>query len=316
MRFKLQQFVALLIWFVPTVLPAQDEDIAELSSIAEKFVAAYNAKDLEAIGSLYTSRAELVDNGNVVYASGSEEIEAVFEKSFTELPDRKAALDVLSVREISDGVVIEEGIAYFSDESDESDFDVVSYSAVLVEEEGNGWLIASSRELRTEEESPDLISELYSLVGDWILHGDQLVMTLSLDLTASGNFLVGNARTTTPDEGDMTTDIRIGVDPSSGQVYWWTFDEAGGFAQGNWQKSEDGWLVQTNGTSAEGEKTSAVQNLTFENEDTIVWSSTHRFIAGEGQPDAQLRLVRRPPEPSLNLSNANKDEPAAADSKE
>ena len=315
MKCLLSSLLALLLSFVPNYLLAQDEEIEGLSSLAEQFVAAYNEKDIEAILSLYTSEAELSDDSDAVYASGISQIQEVFEESFESQPSRRLALEVLSVRQISTNVVIEEGFAYFSEEASDEVLETTGYSAVLVKN-AEGWRIGASREIPTEAESSAPLADLYPLTGEWVLHGDQMKMELSLAVSPSGAFLLGSAHTSTPDEGDMTTEIRIGQDPSTGEIRWWTFDEAGGFAHGNWQQEGDSWLIKTEGTTADGEKTSAVQSLTFEDENTIAWESTHRFIDGQPIPDTELRLVRRPPEPELLLSTVDENESPQTDSKD
>jgi uncharacterized protein (TIGR02246 family) len=292
-------------------LPAQDDSTADLSAVAERYVAAYNAKKLDDILALFTPSAEMLDEIDGLSASGPEEIRAIFESSFSKFPDRKIALDVGSVREIAKGVVIEEGIARFSGDVPNEEGDSVAYAAVLVKDAEKGWLIASSRELAVESPEEDPITTLPQLAGEWVMQGEQMQMELVLDYTPSGRALIGSAFITTPAEGTMETEIRIGYDASVSQVRWWTFDDVGGFSQGTWQQLEDGsWLVRTNGVTADGESTSAIQTLAMETEDVIQWNSTHRFMNGQPLPDAELRLVRRPPAPSLSLETGS--DPAAA----
>jgi uncharacterized protein (TIGR02246 family) len=277
---------------------APDENLASLESVAQKYVAAYNDKDLDTIVALYTEEAELIDEIDALVATGREEIRALYESSFTSAPGRRIALDVLSVRQLDENVVVEEGLARFSGEEAEFEESVVSYSAILVKGEGDNWLIASSRELETITFEPDPLEAVMPLIGDWTYQGDQMQMDLSLYLSNSGRFIMGSAVTTTPADGAMETEIRIGYDADRGELRWWTFDELGGFAGGVWQPLETSWLVRTNGVTAEGETTSALQELTFESDDSVVWNSTRRFMDGIALPDLELRLVRRPPAPA------------------
>lgn len=288
---------------------AEEESTAALADVAERFVAAYNDKNLEAILSLYTPEAEMIDEIDGLAAAGPEQIREIFESSFGKFPDRRIALEVLSVRQVAENVVIEEGITRFSGEVPNEEGEAVAYSAVLVKHPEKGWLIASSREIATDAPVADPLEGLYPLEGDWILQGDQMRMELSLGLSPSGRFLVGSAFTSTPDAGEMETEIRIGLDPSTGQIRWWTFDDAGGFGGGIWQPSENGWTVRSNGVTADGENNTAIQRLTFEGDDTIVWDSTDRYLDGTPLPDLQLRLVRRPPAPALSFVGPEGGEP-------
>ncbi len=301
-------------------LSAQEQDPApELAGVAERFVQAYNEKNLPNILALYTEDAEMIDEIDGLAASGKDAIQSIFESSFSKYPDRRIALEVIDVRQVAPTVVIEEGITRFSGEVPNEEGDAIAYSAVLVKDAEKGWLIASSREIASTAAIVDPLEGLYPLEGDWILQGDQMQMDLSLALSDSGRFLVGSAFTSTPDAGGMLTEIRIGYDPSLKQIRWWTFDDQGGFGQGTWQAIENGWLVRSNGVTSDGETTTAIQRLTFEEADTIVWDSTDRFLNGVAQPDLQLRLVRRPPAPAFSFVGPgveSSDEPAATEAPE
>jgi uncharacterized protein (TIGR02246 family) len=302
MRIGFPPLLALLCGASLLSLSAQDQDPApELAGVAERFVAAYNEKNLENILALYTGDAEMIDEIDGLSASGIDAIRGIFESSFSKYPDRRIALEVIDVRQVATNVVIEEGITRFSGEVPNEEGDAIAYSAVLVKDSEKGWLIASSREIAAKSAIVDPLEGLYPLEGDWILQGEQMQMELSLGLSNSGRFLVGRAVTSTPDAGAMETELRIGYDPSMDQVRWWTFDELGGFGQGPWQAIENGWLVRSSGVTADGEVTAAIQRLTFEENDTILWDSTNRFLNGVAQPDLELRLVRRPPAPSFSF---------------
>ena len=302
MRIGFPPLLALLCGASLLTLSAQEQDPApDLAGVAERFVAAYNEKNLENILALYTGDAEMIDEIDGLSASGIDAIRSIFESSFSKYPDRRIALEVIDVRQVATNVVIEEGITRFSGEVPNEEGDAIAYSAVLVKDPEKGWLIASSREIAAKSAFVDPLEGLYPLEGDWILQGEQMQMELSLALSNSGRFLVGRAVTSTPDAGAMETELRIGYDPSMDQVRWWTFDELGGFGQGPWQAIENGWLVRSSGVTAEGEVTAAIQRLTFEENDTILWDSTNRFLNGVAQPDLELRLVRRPPAPSFSF---------------
>lgn len=276
-------------------LVAQDDPVPALSGFAKAFVDSYNGKNLDAIVALYTEGAEIVDEGESSLVSGREEIRQLFATSFTESPNRKIALEVLSVRQIAETVMVEEGVVRFSESGVGEADSEVPYSAILVKNGESGWLIATSRELATDLAESEPLAALHPLEGDWTMQGDQMRMDLSLTLSSSGRSLYGSAHVTTPAEGTMETEIRIGYDAARRQIRWWTFDELGGYAQGTWQPLEDSWLVRTNGVTASGGTSSAIQELTFESDNVVFWKSTHRFLDGAALPDADLRLVRLPP---------------------
>ena len=85
-------------------LSAQDDPAADLSRVAEKYVAAYNEKNLDDVIALFTPECEMIDEIEAVSAAGIAEIRDIYESSFTKYPDRRIALDVLSVRQVAANV--------------------------------------------------------------------------------------------------------------------------------------------------------------------------------------------------------------------
>ena len=173
----------------------------------------------------------------------------------------------------------------------------VSYSVTQIKQPDGSWLIASSRDHLEVTAPSEHLKPLVWLAGEWTYEGDDGVrMQLAIDLDNSGNFLIGEAVAINP-EGDLqTTSLRIGWNPATSSVFWWTFDSDGGNASGQWTRSGDGWLVRTSGITADGETNAATQKITMDGGDTIVWVATDRVRAGETQPDSTLRFVRRAPD--------------------
>lgn len=220
------------------------------------------------------------------------------EESVAELAELASAF-VAACNE--DDLVAEVGVARFLDSRDETLHSEASCSAILVKSGNQEWLVATARELSTDTDEADPLAGLHLLEGEWIMQGDQMRMELALYLSPSGRSLKGSALVTSPAEGSMETEIRIGYDAAHRQIRWWTFDELGGFSQGIWQALEGSWLVRTNGVTASGETNSAIQELSFESDDEILWKSFHRFLDGEALSDAEFRLVRLPPTPPLTF---------------
>ena len=161
------------------------------------------------------------------------------------------------------------------------------------------WLIASSRDLRDVTDAAGQLSELADgLKGDWTCMKEGLRSDMAFGWDASGKFLIGELLTTTPDAEPVSTNIRIGWNGARNTITWWTFDDQGGFTEGDWTPTDEGWIIRTTGTTASGEATSANQRLVFENQHTIIWTATERLIDGEKLPDNEMRIVRQAPEPA------------------
>lgn len=280
----------------PAAEAAGDAELEPLGKAAARFVAAFNAKDPATIASLFLPSGEIISrHGDEI--RGREDIEAYYRDLFAGETVPQIALEASSVRLVTPGIAIEDGVVHLTTAENEP-VKSVSYSVTQVKQPDGSWLIASSRDHLEVTPPSEHLKPLIWLAGEWTYEGDDGVrMQLAIDLDNSGNFLIGEAVAIDP-EGDLqTTSLRIGWNPATSSVFWWTFDSDGGNASGQWTRSGDGWLVRTSGITADGETNAATQKITMDGGDTIVWAATDRVRAGETQPDNTLRFVRRAPDP-------------------
>ena len=269
--------------------------VESLGKAAARFVAAFNTKDAATIAGLFLPSGEIIGrNGDEI--RGREDIEAFYKDLFAGEAVPQIALEASSVRLVTPGVAIEDGVVHLTIAENEP-VKSVSYSVTQIKQPDGSWLIASSRDHLEVTAPSEHLKPLVWLAGEWTYEGDDGVrMQLAIDLDNSGNFLIGEAVAINP-EGDLqTTSLRIGWNPATSSVFWWTFDSDGGNASGQWTRSGDGWLVRTSGITADGETNAATQKITMDGGDTIVWVATDRVRAGETQPDSTLRFVRRAPD--------------------
>jgi uncharacterized protein (TIGR02246 family) len=279
----------------PAAIP-EDAALESLGKSAARFVAAFNAKDAATIASLFLSTGEIIGrHGEEI--RGREEIEEFYTTVFTADKVPQIALEASSVRLLTPDVAIEDGLVHISTDDDEP-VKSVSYSVTQLRQPDGSWLIASSRDHLELTPPSEHLKPLAWLAGDWTYEGDDGVrMDLVLDLDESGNFLLGEAVATDSSGDVQDTSIRIGWNPAASSVYWWTFDSDGGNASGQWTRSGQQWIVRSTGITADAETNASTQKLSRDGDDTIVWKATDRVIAGESQPDATLRFVRRAPDP-------------------
>jgi uncharacterized protein (TIGR02246 family) len=282
---------------------AEDADIDALGQAAARFVTAFNAKDAAAIAALFLPSGEMIGrDGEVI--RGTADIEARYRELFSGESVPQVALEASSVHLVAAGVAIEEGTLHFSAGESEP-VRSVSYSATQVKQDDGSWKIASTRDLDEVTPPSEHLKPLAGLAGEWTYEGDDGVRTeLALDFDASGNYLLGEAVATDADGDFQTISLRIGWNPASSSVFWWTFDSAGGNASGGWSRDGENWLIRTSGITADAEINAATQRLSFDGPDTLVWSSSDRVVAGETQPDVSIRFVRRAPEPAVEAASA------------
>ncbi len=287
---------------LPMPLHAEEDrssDIAALEKAATGFVAAYNKKDAAAIAALFAENGEIADLKGDDIASGRADVQARYEAIFAAPDAPSIAIEVSSVRFVGDGLAIEDGTAHLTPPSGNAPPRSFAYTAMLQKDGRGGWKIASTRDLGEDTGPAGRLAGLASmLTGEWTARKDGLRLDLAFGWDDSGEFLSGEMLATAADAPPQTTTIRIGWDAARKVIVWWTFDDKGGFSKGHWTPVDDGWLIRTEGTSAEGEATSATQQLSFENKDTFTWKARDRIVDGEQLPDAEWRVVRQVPEPS------------------
>ena len=283
-------------------LRAQEEpspEIAGLQQAAADFVLAYNAKDAAAIAALFTENGEMADLRAEDTTTGRAGIQARYAEIFAAGDTPAVAVEVDSVRLVGKDLAIEDGTVHFTPPGENAPAKSTAYTAVLQKNEAGAWQIASTRALADTTGAAGQLAELASaLKGDWTAMRDGLRLDLAFGWDGSGNFLAGEMLATTADGDPQTTTLRLGWDAARKAITWWSFDDGGGFAKGDWTATDDGWLIRTEGSTADGESTSASQSLVPEGKDTLLWTAKDRLVDGEKLPDVELRLVRRAPEPA------------------
>jgi hypothetical protein len=152
------------------------------------------------------------------------------------------------------------------------------------------------------------LHELEWMVGRWIDQGEDTTITTECSWTQRGKFLARSFKITTSGEVALEGRQVIGWDPIEGQIRSWTFDSEGGFGDGRWFQDGNRWLVKTSFVLASGERASAINIITFVNQDTLRWQSTNREIAGELQPNIpEVTVVRQKVEENTSKQNAPED---------
>jgi len=279
-------------------------EIAGLQKAAADFVEAYNKKDAAAIAALFTEDGEMSDLTGTDLTSGRDGIKARYEEIFADDPPQ-VAVEVASVRLVAPNLAIEDGTAHFTPSDDENAPPrSVTYTAALLKNADGIWQIASTRNLKDSTDATGQLADLAEVLkGEWTCRtADGVEMDLAFGWDKSGKFLIADMLTTTTDSEPQDGSIRIGWDAARKSIVSWIFDGAGGSTFGIWTPTDDGWMVRSEGTTADGENMTANQELTTEGKDILVWAATNRVVDGEVQPDATLRIARQAPDPADEAS--------------
>jgi uncharacterized protein (TIGR02246 family) len=274
-------------------------DITGLRQAAADFVIAYNSRDAKALAALFTEAGEMSDINGEELTSGRADIQAHYEQAFRAADAPSVAVEVDSVRLVAPDLAIEDGTVHFTPPGDDKPARSATYTAVLRKTEKGAWQIASTRTLTDATDAAGQLADLAdSIKGDWTSQKGDTRMDLAVGWDDSGKYLAGKLLITKPDAKPMTTTVRVGWDAARQTITAWMFDDAGGFSKADWTPAGDGWQIRAEGTTADGEATSATQRILFDGKDAFTWSSRDRLVSGESLPDNELRVVRQAPEPA------------------
>jgi uncharacterized protein (TIGR02246 family) len=321
---RLLPVLVLLGAIAPFQLPAQDapsppsasssepeieQTIKSLGQAAERFVAAFNGRDAAAVAALFTPDGEIVGiNGDVL--NGRREIEDYHLALFARQTAPRIALEATAVRLPAPGLAIEDGQLHLTTADDEP-VRTLTYQTSHVRQADGTWLVAASRSLAEVTAPAERIKPLHWLIGEWTLEREDGVrIDMGIDLDDRGNNLLGEALITNAGEVAQLTKLRIGWNPATSSVYWWTCDSGGGNASGPWARRGEDWIVHSAGVTADAEATASSQTLVRDG-DSMVWLATHRVLAGEALPDLTYRFVRRAPETLSVLESQDAGNPGS-----
>ena len=276
---------------------AVDEDAIRQTGAA--YVKAFCDGDAKSIATLFTPDAEYVDEQGNLF-QGREAIEAAMTTLFRLNPDCEIELEINSIRFISPGVAIEDGMTAFS-ASDDAEPMTSHYSAVHVKANGQ-WLAASVREQapRDRRQNRTQLQQLEWLQGEWVDESEESLVVFSCEAAKGGNYLVRTFVIQIAGQEALSGKQRIGWDPIAERLRTWTFDSEGGFNDGLWYRDENGWILKSSGFTAQGQTASGTSIYRVINSNTMTWQSVDHEIDGIGQPDSEvITIVRRSPKPDF-----------------
>jgi hypothetical protein len=158
------------------------------------------------------------------------------------------------------------------------------------------------------ETSP--LEELGWLVGRWVDDGGDIDIVTTCAWTKNRKFLTRSFVVTRDEDGEVDLEGTqvIGWDASEKRIRSWTFDSEGGFGQGVWVRDGNRWLAKKSFVLPTGEKATAVNVLTYVDDDTLRWQSVSREVAGQLLPNIpEVTVVRQPETPDTSDTKNNEE---------
>ena len=265
------------------------DDTAVRKSTAE-FAKCANARDAKAAAALWTEGGEFTDDDGTS-VRGRTNIEKMYSESFGATPKGKFEMVIDSVRLLGKNLAASEGALSFTP-ADGSPATITKISAMHVRE-GDAWLVASAREWLPERTETAKVSDLEFLIGDWEAKRDGRDIHISYSWGDGNTFL--KSHFVVKEKGKETasgTEI-IMTDPASGELRAWLFDQSGTIGQSVWAKEGSHWVIDANGTLAQGMAMSATNILIPLGKDAFTWQSVDRSVGGQSLPNhSPLKVTR------------------------
>jgi hypothetical protein len=143
------------------------------------------------------------------------------------------------------------------------------------------------------------LDQLDWLIGRWVDESEDSRIITNCSWTMNRKFLTRSFSIMMDDEVTLEGTQFVGWDPIAEEIRSWTFDSEGGIGEGRWIRDGNRWLVKTTFVLASGERASAINVLTYVDQNTLKWQSTNREIGGELQPNIpEVTVVRQSSEDS------------------
>ena len=283
--------------------PARADDSPEalqknITAAAERFKQAFEKRDAKALSELFTLEGEYVDSDGVVF-HGRKAIEAEFAAAFQTLAEGSMTAEVLSIRPVAAGVVVEDGLATIKPKN-EGTATQTRFTTTFVKQSDGTWLRASIRELSSDDASPhERLKALAWLSGRWRQESDAGKVDTEWGWSDDRNFLTSRFSVVQSNAEKLEGTHRVGWDGERGQFKSWMFTSTGGFAEGYWTVNADGkWSVQLDGVEPDGQRMSTVISYVRDGADAMVISQERRTVGSLSLPGSTHRVVRQPPAPT------------------
>ena len=262
-------------------------DIKAIEQSSRAFADAYAKEDAKAVAAMWTENGEYhSDDG--ISLRGRKAIEDAFREHFKEKRAGKAHVVIEAIRFPARDLAIEDGL--LRQESTGKELPSSTRYSVLHVREGGQWKIAVSREWGADR---DRLEDLEWLIGKWRVALKDQEVILSFARDASKAFLVGQFAKKDKDKTTVSGTMKIGIDPRTGQLRSWHFDNDGGHGEARWTRDGSRWVLDARGVTGAGAETASVNLLGRLGPDEFTWQSIERMIGQVALPNTVPLKLRR-----------------------
>jgi len=264
----------------------QAADEAAIRKSVEAYVAAFNQGDAKALAAMWSPEAVYTNPLSGEQVVGREAIEQQFAAIFTDAKGAKLEAKTDSIQFVSPSVGIEHGTAkvIVPDQAPEES----EYTAVYVKHDDQ-WLLdrVTEEDVLVVPSHYEQLKDLEWMIGRWVDQDDDATVVTECNWTKNNNFMTRSFTVQIRDRIDMAGMQIIGWDSAAKQIRSWVFDSDGGFGQGTWTKKDKRWYIQQTGVLPDGRKSTAVNIITYVDDNTCTLQSVNRTVDGELLPNIE-----------------------------
>lgn len=272
----------------PGAPPGEDnKDREAIIKSSRDFAAAFNAGDAKAIAAMWTENGECREAGGETYL-GRGAIERAYAEFFKANTGAKVDVLVRSVRFPAKDLAVEEGLLRQSRSA--KDLPASTAYVVLHVREGGQWKMSLSSE---GDMGQDRLEDLEWLLGEWTtkVKGDDVKLSFVRD-PKKPQMTATFTRTPAGKEPASGT-IRIALDPETGRIRSWGFEDDGAHSQALWICDGKSWVLDSRGVLANGTPRAERIVLQRVGPDVITWRCIDRVLGDTPMADTPpMRLTR------------------------
>jgi hypothetical protein len=157
---------------------------------------------------------------------------------------------------------------------------------------GGRWLTAVSREWGAGQ---DRLEDLEWLIGKWTGGAKEQQVTVTVAREEQAPYLRVRMTRQQDNKTVGAGSFQIGIDPRSGAIHSWHFDDAGAVGQAYWNREGNRWVLEAVGVLDDGSETTAVDLISRQGPDEFTWQSTERKLNDADLPNTTPILFTRVP---------------------
>ena len=166
----------------PKTETAADEKA--IRATAENFVKAFNSADAKAVGALWATDAEYMDESEQSY-HGRSVIEKEYAEAFKHNPGAMMTVNIESIRFLGPDIALEKGVARVKSPGGLADT-TARYTVVHAKRDGK-WIMVFARDAPyVPASNEDYLKDLQWVIGDWVPDAKDQPLRLHFEWMAQG----------------------------------------------------------------------------------------------------------------------------------